>query len=117
MDDKVQNPVNPIPSQPAVAQPPQGTAPAPNAVQPPTPAKESGDNNKMMMWFIGGLVLVILIVGGIYLYLNGQQQKTLAPSPSPKAAAEENLEKDLDAVNVEDIEGEFTTVDKDLQNL
>lgn len=106
MDDKVQNPVSPVPTQ-AV----------PNVVQPPAPVKGPSDNNKMMMWFIGGLVLVILIVGGIYLYLNNQQQKTPTLSPSPKAAAEENLEKDLDAVNVEDIEGEFKTLDQDLQNL
>lgn len=107
MDDKLQNQTNPV----------QTSQPTPNALQPPVPAKESGDNNKMMMWFIGGLVLVTLIVGGIYLYLNSRQQKTLTPAPSPKAAVEENLEKDLDAVNVEDIEDEFTTVDKDLQNL
>ena len=108
MDDKIQNPANPI----------QASQPTPNVVQtPPTPAKESGDNKKTTLWFVGGLVLVILVVGGIYLFLSSQQPKSQAPEPTPKAAVEENLEEDLDTVNVGNIEGEFTTVDSDLQKL
>lgn len=109
MDDKLQNQINPV----------QTSQSTPNVVQPPpTPAKESGDNKKTLMWFVGGLVLVILIVGGMYLFLSSQQQKSqTAPTPRPKAAVEENLEEDLDTVNIEDVEGEFTTVDSDLRNL
>ena len=109
MDDKLQNQTNPV----------QASQPIPNVVQPPpTPAKESvGDNKKTMMWFVVGLVLVILVVGMIYLFLGSQQPKSPAPEPTPKARVEENLEEDLDAVNVGDIEGEFTTVDSDLQKL
>lgn len=108
MDDKLQNQINPV----------QASQPTPNVVQPPPPpAKESGDSNKTMVWFVGGLVLVILVVGVIYLFLSSQQKSQTAPTPSPKAAVEENLEQDLNAVNIEDIEDEFTTVDQDLQSL
>ena len=107
MDDKLQNPANPV----------QASQTTPNVVQPPPiPVKEPGDK-KTMVWFVGGLVLVILVVGVIYLFLNSQQKSQTAPTPSPKAAVEENLEQGLDAVNIEDVEGEFTTVDSDLQKL
>lgn len=114
MDDKVQNPTNPV-------QVPQPTPPQPTAnvaPPPPPPAKESEDNKKTIMWLVGGLVLVILVVGVIYLLLSSQSPKSKTiPTPSPRAAVQENLEQDLETVNVEDIEGEFTTVDADLQKL
>mgnify|MGYP001558009829 CR=1 FL=1 len=102
---------------PAATQTPEVVQPTQNVVPPPKPAVQSEGNNKMMMWLVGGLVLVILVVGVIYLFLNSQQQKSQAPEPTPKAAVEENLEQELDAVNIEDVEGEFKSVDSDLQKL
>lgn len=107
MDDKLQNQTNPI----------QASQSTPNVVQTPPPPAKVGDNKKTMMWFVGGLVLVILVVGVIYLLSSQQQKSQTVPTPSPKAAVEENLEQDLNAVNIEDVKGEFTTVDSDLQKL
>lgn len=75
-----------------------------------------GEDNKMMLWAVVGLVLVILVVGGVYFYLNSQQK----PSPTPSSdtpQTQENLENDLNAIKVEDMEKDFSSVDQDLQSL
>lgn len=105
---------NPI-TQPNQA-PPQAAPvqPAPNIVQQPRP---EGDRNKLMLWLIGGLIAIIVVVGGIYFYLSSQQKAKQTPSPVPSARVQENLEKELDSLTVEDIDAEFQTVDKDIESL
>jgi len=83
-------------------------APNPEVTQP---------ENKMMLWLIGGLVAIILVVGGIYFYLSSQQKTQTQPTSTPAAKVEENLENDLNAVDVGDLDQEFSEVDKDLQGL
>lgn len=87
---------------------------APSVVQPP---QESGENNRMVLWLIVGLVVIILVVGGIYFYSTGQQKVTKPKGASPTPVVQENLENEVNAINVEDIEGEFSEVDKDLGTL
>lgn len=117
------------PQQPVAAAPqpqPAGVSPVPPTTpqQPPstgqTPAP-SGDqplhqSKKMILMLAGGLVLVLVLVGGTYLFVSmsgtGQEEKqTQAP---PK---QDSLETELNQVNIEDLEENFATVEADLQNL
>lgn len=98
-------------------QPTEPVMPAPqptNLVPPVQP--ESG--NKMVLWFVLGIVVIVLVVGGIYFYLNRQQGDTSqVTQPTKTPVAEENLENELSTIDVADIEQDFAPVDQDLQNL
>lgn len=98
---------------PAAVPNPEVMQPAPGGIEQSTKSSE----NKMMLWLIGGLVVIILVVGGIYFYLSSQQKAPTPPTPAPAAKVQENLEQELNGVDVGDIEGEFTQVDKDLESL
>lgn len=103
-----QNPI--VPPAPAPSQP----APVPAV----PPAKEEG--NKMALWLIGGLVIIIAIVGLIYWYLGSRSTKEVSKplaTPAPVTQKETSLEQDLDTVQIEDLEAEFSQVDKDLESL
>lgn len=78
--------------------------------------------NKILLWFVIGLVIVVALVGGIYFLLSKQQASTpketavvQTPIPSPK----EDLEEELNSINVDTAteSSDFSSVDQDLQNL
>lgn len=116
MDNNPTQPVQPV----ANNMPnPQTANPNMMAPQPVTPAPE-GKNNKTILLSLIGLVVIILVVGGIYLYFSNQQKvpQSKIPAEPPKAAdATQSLENDLDSVSVDDLDKEFSTVDQDLQSL
>jgi len=95
-------------------------APTPQAQPAPSmmPQSSGGGGNKMVLWLIVGVVVVILIVGGIYFFMSSQQK---SPSQTAQGTAiptkQENLENDLNAVNVSDVDSDFSSVDQDLKNL
>lgn len=96
------NPTNPQPVSAPVM-------PNPAPAIPPTPS-----GNKKM-WLIGGGVIAIIVLAAI-VWLMSSQKKT-APVPSSSISAEGSLDKELNTVNVEDIEADFQAVDTDLQGL
>lgn len=72
----------------------------------------------MVLWLIAGLVVIVLVAGGIYLYLSPKQKVTpTKPTSTSSPTSQENLENELNTVNVEDVENDFSSVDQDLQNL
>lgn len=92
------------------------TAPDPMLNQPADPKPEGG--NKMVLWLIIGLVVIILIVGGIYFYMSKQQSvSNPSATPAPASQSQENLENDINSVDVSAVEGDFSPVDQDLKNL
>lgn len=108
---------------PVVPQPP-----APEA-QVPVPTPSSGESNKMIIWFVIGLVVVVMLVGGIYLLLGSRQtainSKTttgqpivqITPKPEDMVSA---LDRDLNSLNIDatnNADSDFTLVDQDLQSL
>ena len=97
---------NPVQNTPAVPPPAPTVMQAPP--QPTTPGKGK------TMWLIGLLVVIILFIGATYFYQSSQQKVT---QPTPEASTEVSLESELNSISVEDIEGEFSAVDQDLQNL
>lgn len=80
------------------------------------PSPEGG--NKMVFWLVGGVVAILLVVGGIYYFLS-KQQATIPASQttSSTSEAQKSLESELDAIDVGDLDEEFSEVDKDLQSL
>lgn len=106
-------------------QPPAvNTAPSQAPVVPQTPiAPEppSGDSNKLVLWLVIGLVIVVVLVGGIYFFLSKQQTKTtetktVQTTPQPQDTVDA-LDKDLNALNVESSDSDFASLDQDLQQL
>lgn len=104
------NQVNP--TQPV--EPTPTTQPTPVVVPPAEPE----GSNKMVLWLILGLVIIVLVVGGVYLYLSKQQgAETVGTQPTPTPVAEENLENELNAIDVTESNQDFSAIDQDLQSL
>lgn len=98
------------------------TNPAPVATpeQPVAPAG-NGDNSKMGLWMIAGVVLVFVIVGGIYWYLSNKQTAQNTPVPQaniPAPTPETNLSDELNSMDVTaSASSEFKAVDSDISGL
>lgn len=95
------NPTNP---QPVSAPTPPS---APPVSQPPASNKK--------IWLIGGGILAIIALV-LIVWMMGSQKKA-APAPEATVSVEDTLEKELNTVNVQDIEADLQSVDQDLQNL
>lgn len=97
----------------------------PHVTPNPQPEKES---NKMILWLVLGLVLIIVAVGGIYWYLSNKQKPLTNIETATQAGTQtanstpvpENLDTlgtQADSANVPDGAEDFSALDKDLQNL
>lgn len=96
-----------------VATPPQPTPaaqPTPPVATPPPVAGGEPKSQHMMLWLILGVVIVVVLIGGAYLFVNQSQPKEQAQAP-------DTLETELETVSVEEVDSEFYPVDQDLQTL
>lgn len=79
-------------------------------------ASSGGDNNKMVWTVVA--VVVILIIGGIYFFMNSQKSSAPTGQTSTQTTkVQENLDDDLNAIEIGDLDKEFSDVDKDLETL
>lgn len=86
--------------------------------------EQNSSSNKMIMFLVIGVIIVVLIVGGIYFLLIKQQtpapattgQTTSTPAPT-LANIKNALDQELESINVAASEGDFKSVDQDLQSL
>jgi uncharacterized protein HemX len=116
---------NPIQTTPVQTAAPNPTAAPvqPNPVQPaqPQPAAPEKGSNKMLMWFIIGIVVIVAAVGGFYLYSSRQQavdsNKEAVSTQTPAPVVQENLDMELDSVNIDTADSDFAALDQDLQQL
>ncbi len=70
----------------------------------------------MIIMLVLGLAVVVLLIGGAYFFVNSK--KTEVPSPTTQQTqAPDNLESDINAVGVGNLDTEFIPVDQDLQTL
>ncbi len=98
-------------------------APQPAVPQVPAPSASPNGSNKVILWFVIGLIIIILAVGGVYFFLSRQQAvapQTITPSQtSPSPSPQANLENDLNNINVDasGTNNDFVAVDQDLQQL
>ena len=101
---------------------PNPTAGVPPVQQPqvtnvaPEPTPPSGGNNKMT-WIVTGAVILVLILGGIYLYMNNRQTKPPAAESEPVSENVDSIEKELNTTSLDDLDREFSSVDTDLGTL
>lgn len=88
---------------------------------PVIPVSNNTESKKPILWLIIGAMLVLVVVGGIYLYLSQQQalkSKTQTMVQTPTASPQENLEGDLNSIDVNSsASSDFAPVDSDLQQL
>lgn len=89
---------------------------APGVQTPMPPVNEGG--NKMAMWLVIGVVIIVLVVGGIYWYLSSQNKVEPTPQATTQTTTqvpEEDLEQEADSIDVQ--AADFTEVDSDLKGL
>lgn len=106
------------------AQPIQPSASSEPSVPQATVSEASGDSNKMILYLIIGLVIVVALVGGIYFFLSKQQtaietntnQPVAQVSPTPQDTVDA-LDRDLSALNIGTADSDFSSVDSDLEQL
>lgn len=84
--------------------------------------EQNQEGNKMILWLVGGLILIVLVVGGIYWFLSKQQEnKQVSQAPAKPVETQittDSLNQDLNSVDTESSDsGGFTQVDQDLQGL
>lgn len=119
---------NPTPQAPAATQP----APVPQPVVPQTPpvvaTPNSGGSNKLVLYFVIGLILIVLLLAGAYLFMSRQQQaaknnstettpqEMVQATPKPQETVDA-LDRDLSALNIENTDSDFSSIDTDLQQL
>ncbi len=102
---------------------PQTPTPAPQ----PTPntftstggnQAEENSSKKFVLMLVVGVIIVMALVGGIYLFLSRQQASSEANQiPTPVPVIQENLENDLNTIEVANPDADFTSLDSDLQQL
>ena len=71
------------------------------------------DNKKTVLIVVAGVV----VLGALIWWLKGtqtSQQVQTSPTPDAEAAA---INRDIDTINVGDLNAEFNAIDKDLQGL
>ncbi len=111
------------PPKPPVAPVPQTAAP-----QIPVVNTNTGGSNKLVLYFVIGLVLIVLLIAGAYLFMSRQQQvaknnsnettsrEIVQATPAPEETVDA-LDRDLSALNVGNTDSDFSSIDADLQQL
>lgn len=105
----------------------QPTQPQASTVQQPIQASaQNSEEKKLILWLVGGLILIILVVGVIYWFLSKQAENTAKPTQQEEAtkapqltlqALNEQLETELNSLEVQAPDSDFQEIDQDLQNL
>lgn len=96
----------------------------------PEPTANGGGNssgNKMLLWMVLGIGLIVVVFAGAYFYMGSKQavsstptvQKTVSSqkSTATQSAVNEDPSKELDSIDVGSTDADFDSIDKDLQNL
>lgn len=109
------------PTPPPAPQPQQLVNQQPMGQPTQTPApKVEGESHKMILWLVAGLILIIAVVGGVYLYMVNQQKGSTQGAPTAVVTQPESvdsLEKEVVSEELEDIDKQFQSVDKDIESL
>ena len=115
----------PLPQSPTPQPVQAAPEPSPSVVtsgsgsQIPTPSTPSGGINKAFLAI--GVILLILIAGGVYLYMNNQKPvpkvETTTKTETTVAKEVDTTDADLNAIDIQSEDTELSTVDADLQSL
>lgn len=75
---------------------------------------DRSNKGNTLVWILVAVVVVILVLVGLYLY---QGRKTTTPATYQQTQAEDNLEAEVSAIDVNGLDADFDALDKDLQSL
>jgi len=95
----------------------------PNPIPSPTPnvaPDQPPQSSSKMVWLIGGLVIILIIVAGVYLFAQRQKSQNNSasvPQATLKPVVSENLDQELNAIDVQASDSDFTSIDQDLKTL
>jgi hypothetical protein len=134
MDNNTNQPTQPSissqeTSQPKIPDQQPVTLEQPSPAQPTNanPDQSASSNKPILVFVILTILVVVLAVGGYYYYFNSKKSEEPAPSPQNTTQAPiatptppptlNQMEQEVNSMNIEDTDGEFTQVDQDLQNL
>lgn len=110
MDNNQQS--NPQSPQPTPGTPPPVTHKAETLIA----QKESGSNNLVIL--LVAILMVLFLGAGIYFYMNTKKLTSESQNQPVKTVVQPNtLEKDVQTIDLGDIDKDFTEVDQDLSNL
>ena len=116
MDNNTQTPQATPPPNPASKQEPQVLTQQPASNTPPPPSESQSPKN-MAVWIIVAVIVLILAVGGVYIYMNRPVTPKLQTTPPQTTSASGTLGDDLNSIDAESGESDFVQVDSDLQKL
>lgn len=73
----------------------------------------------MVLWLLMGIVVIILLIGGLYYYMNQNRSTPGIPGSTTykQTTGGVDLETEVDSIDVNGVNSDFDTVDKDLQGL
>lgn len=131
MENNNQQPV--VPQTPS-PQPPVGQVPSPQSAAPQATSKPEATivndrgaslNIKMIVLAVGILLLLVVLGGGVYWYLQNQSASVSAPietqqiqrPTAPQATREPDLETQLNALDSSTSADEFSSIDQDINSL
>ncbi|MBI2012146.1 hypothetical protein HYS91_05245 [Candidatus Daviesbacteria bacterium] len=124
MEQSTNPPPQPVKPSTEVEVPPTPVAPAtqsPSSAEATVIASGGGSSkNTKLLIFIGAfLALILIIAGGAYFYINSMANiGTLKPSQTNQTESNgDDTINELTSMEIEDVDKEFTEVDKDLQEL
>lgn len=111
---------NPIPPQP-MGMPAASNPQTPQQTSQPPPQPKAPGSSKLILWLVIGLILIVLLAGGAYLYMVRQQTNSVVQNPvpvtTPVPTPQENLENSLNGIDIATDSGDFTSIDQDLNQL
>ena len=93
------------------------TPPLPPEAVPKT-SKEKGGNN-YLIYIVGGLTVLILVIGGVFVYKNLAKYKSanVSSGSASQYPSLESLDNELSSLDDSPVNSDFTELDKDLQSL
>ena len=114
-DNPAPTPVAPVATPSTPIQPPAQPVNSPQSAASSVIASSSskGSNTTKIMMILGILVLVIVAIGGGYLYMTSQNK----PAETQVEQNYDDLESEADSVDIGNVESDFAEVDTDLQSL
>lgn len=97
------------------------------AVPPVAPVsnEDSGESKKMVLFLIAGVIFIIVLVGGVYMYLSKIQEapdtaKISTPqqtSEQPEISKPDAIEQEINSINATSIDESMSGVDQDIKGL
>ena len=124
-NQNLNNPNTPTSSVPPVPPAPPPPAPPPVAPSQPSPTQEAKSNGKVVLFIVAGILLLI-VLGAIYFmaqqFRSSSQQKptptpTQVPTPTSTPTPTPLSEKDIDTIDLGNLDADLKNIEDDVKQL